>query len=229
MNLQRILVPTLLASLAACGGSSAEPAEPTAAAEPALAEPALAEEPVLAEPAAPAEPPAPVLTPVSLVLGQATVYGKEGKNKEVPVLRLAADGAVEWNKAADPTARKQPKAEWVRIGAVTADGTVSTPEGTPAVRMHAEGVTDLARNDTLPMSLGDDLITVDMDGTEIRLERTDATVKVTGAPTLESVSFRIDAKDPAARRTAFLTLGTVYLLMVSAQPMAEPAASGAAN
>jgi hypothetical protein len=150
------------------------------------------------KPAATTEP-----APFAIVLGDATVYelvGRKYDKLDPPgrELVLHSDGTVEmmFGKDGKPLITAMLKAD----GTMTADG--------KAVAVISEHALTATEGNKQMATVDGNTITVQIEDKRVTSElAADGSVTVLDSP--YKTKWRIDAKDPAVRRTAFLLLGTM--------------------
>lgn len=136
-----------------------------------------------------------------LTLGDATVYELVDRRwnvraKPVRKLVLHADGTAELIN--DKTDRP------MLTFTVKTDGTVLS-DGQPLAAISEHAITDLATHKPWPLSIDGNTISLQIDGATVKVVLADDG-NITVADRPDGNKWRIDAKDPAVRRTAFLVL-----------------------
>ena len=137
-----------------------------------------------------------------LVLGDATVYELvnrrfETLEKPARALVLHTDGTLELIN--DKTDRP-----WMTF-VVKTDGTVLSG-GKPLARITEHAIVDADNQSTRAVLFDGDVATVVIEGTAVKVVMSsDGTITSSDRPGV--VKWRIEAKDPAVRRTAFRALG----------------------
>lgn len=145
--------------------------------------------------------PAPTITGFHVALGDATVYelvDRRWRTRDKPArdLVLHADGKVDFiNDKTDKT---------MMTLTVQPDGTV-VADGKPAMRLTEHGVTRVDGAQMLPVVIDGDTVTVTIEDKPVKVVlAADGNVTVVDRP--DGNKWRIDAADPAVRRTAFRLL-----------------------
>jgi hypothetical protein len=200
MSRMQIAQVTLVLLIVACGNRESSSAKP-AAASASTSAPA----PEGSAAPAPSGSAAPARSAVAnkLVLGDATVYelvSRKWERRDPPVKELVMypDGKVEL--LADKSG------EVMLVLFVKPDGTVTFEDGKPIATIGEREITPAGKSRLNPLVIDGDTIIVTIEAKQVKVVLAeDGNITVLDRP--DGNKWRIDAKDPAVRRTAFRVLG----------------------